>query len=255
MFRCLRWERVCRNTQDQCWPLHRPFHPLRGAAHAGPPAEVPALGREDLDALVRAVADVELAVVIEGDGVRQVELAGAMTGFAPRFDEPAVACEAVHAGVPVTVGHIDVAIRVGDHLGRKVERSRRALRQPIGDVAGIRVLTARAKRRWTLRRVSAAPGGYRVSATRQEIMERFVRRPVYPDPARSQYLRQPGPRIGARRDRHLEPQDGFSDPLISQLARSVATRSTVGSLTATSPMRSIPHWRCKWYGVLSISRR
>src|SRR5215469_9916683 len=91
-----------------------------GAAHAGPLAEVLALGREDLDALVRAVADVELAVVIEGDGVRQMELAAAMTGFAPRFDEPAVAGEAVDAGVPVAVGHIDVAIGVTDHLGRVV---------------------------------------------------------------------------------------------------------------------------------------
>ena len=84
-----------------------------GAAHAGPLAEEVALGREDLDALVRPVGDVELAVIVEGDAVRQVELALAMARRAPRLDEPAVARKAVHAGVAVAVGHIDVAVGVG----------------------------------------------------------------------------------------------------------------------------------------------
>ena len=52
----------------------------------GPPmpvhmAEELAVGREDLDALVRAVGDVEFAVMIERDAVGQVELA---LGFARR---------------------------------------------------------------------------------------------------------------------------------------------------------------------------
>jgi hypothetical protein len=34
---------------------------------------------------------------------------------------------------------------MGDHLGRVVERSRRALRQPVGDVAGVRMLAALAE--------------------------------------------------------------------------------------------------------------
>ena len=54
-----------------------------GAAHAGPLAEIVAVGREDLDALVRPVGDVELAVVVERDAVRQVELARAMARLAP----------------------------------------------------------------------------------------------------------------------------------------------------------------------------
>ena len=108
-----------------------------GAAHAGPLAEVVALGREDLDALVRAVGDIELAVIVEGDAVRQVELALAIARRAPRFDEPAVARKAVHAGVAVAVGHVDVAVGVGHHLGRVIERPRRALREPVGDIAGI----------------------------------------------------------------------------------------------------------------------
>src|SRR6516162_7571843 len=65
-----------------------------GAAHAGPLAEKVALRREDLDALVRPVGDVELAVIIEGDAVRQVELALAVARRAPRLDEAAVARKA-----------------------------------------------------------------------------------------------------------------------------------------------------------------
>ena len=84
-----------------------------GAPHAGPLAEEVAVRREDLDALVRSIGDVKLAIVVEGDAVRQVELALAMARRAPRFDEPAVARKAVHAGVTVAVGHIDVAVQVG----------------------------------------------------------------------------------------------------------------------------------------------
>src|SRR5712691_4097616 len=61
-----------------------------GAAHAGPHAEVVAVRREYLDALVRPVGDVELAGVVEGDRVRQMELARAIPRRAPRFDQPAV---------------------------------------------------------------------------------------------------------------------------------------------------------------------
>src|SRR5437763_1329877 len=81
-----------------------------GAARAGPLAEEFAVGREDLDPLVRAVGDVELAIIVEGDRVRQMELARAVARRAPRGFELAVRGEAVHAGVAVAVGHVDVAI-------------------------------------------------------------------------------------------------------------------------------------------------
>src|SRR2546425_1173369 len=97
-----------------------------GAAHAGPLAEEIAVRREDLDALVRPVGDVELAGIVERDAVRQVELARAMTRRAPRFDQPTVARETVHAGVAVAVGHVDVAIGGRHQLGRVVERPGRA---------------------------------------------------------------------------------------------------------------------------------
>src|SRR5438309_11830061 len=45
-----------------------------GAAHAGPLAEEIAVGREDLDALVGPVGDVELPIVVERDAMRQMEL-------------------------------------------------------------------------------------------------------------------------------------------------------------------------------------
>src|SRR3984893_13916331 len=114
-------------------------------AHAGPLAQVVAVRREYLDALVRPVGDVELALGVEGDAVRQVELALAMARRAPRLDEPSVAGKAVHAGVAVAVGHVNVAVGVGDHLGRMIERAGRALRQPVGNVAGVGMLAALAE--------------------------------------------------------------------------------------------------------------
>src|SRR5580700_7063815 len=92
-----------------------------GATHAGPLAEVVALGCKDLDALVRAVGDIELAVVVKGDAVRQMELALAFARCAPRLDEPAVSGKAVHAGVAIAVGHVDVTVGVSHHLGRVIE--------------------------------------------------------------------------------------------------------------------------------------
>src|SRR5579862_599330 len=59
-----------------------------GAAHAGPLALEVALRREDLDALVGPVGDVEEAGIVEGDAVRQVELARPVARRAPRFNEP-----------------------------------------------------------------------------------------------------------------------------------------------------------------------
>src|SRR6266481_5489946 len=54
-----------------------------GAAHAGPLALEIAVGREDLDALVGPVGDIELAIIVGGDRVRQVELARPTSRRAP----------------------------------------------------------------------------------------------------------------------------------------------------------------------------
>src|ERR1700751_5776269 len=75
------------------------------APHPGPLTEEVTVGREDLDALVRSIGHIKLAVVVGCDAVRQVKLAFALARRAPRFDKPAVAREAVHAGVAVAVGY------------------------------------------------------------------------------------------------------------------------------------------------------
>src|ERR1051325_943658 len=54
-----------------------------GAAHPGPFAETFALRREDLDALVGAVGDIELALIVEGDRMRQMKLARPVPRRAP----------------------------------------------------------------------------------------------------------------------------------------------------------------------------
>src|ERR1017187_5267463 len=52
-------------------------------AHAGPHAEEVAVGGKNLDALVRPVGDVELAVRIDRDAVRQVEFSWCLARRAP----------------------------------------------------------------------------------------------------------------------------------------------------------------------------
>src|SRR5207237_4889452 len=54
-----------------------------GAAHAGPFADRLALRGEDLDALIGAVGDVEEALVVESDRVRQMELPRPLSRRAP----------------------------------------------------------------------------------------------------------------------------------------------------------------------------
>src|ERR1019366_1529813 len=109
-----------------------PARDIIRAAHAGPHAEEVAVGREYLDALVRPIGHVELALGVDRDAVRQMELALGVARRAPRRDEPAVAREAVDAGVAVAVGHVNVAVGVGDHVGGVIERASRANREPGG---------------------------------------------------------------------------------------------------------------------------
>src|SRR5437764_14692726 len=85
-----------------------------GAAHASPLPDEGALRGEDLDALVGAVCDVEQTLIVESDAVRQMELARALARLAPGGNEAPARGEAVHAGVAIAVGHIEIAIGVGD---------------------------------------------------------------------------------------------------------------------------------------------
>src|SRR5262249_61736912 len=70
-----------------------------------------AVAVEYLDAMVLAVGDVDPAVSIAADVVRDVELTGIGTRLAPRAEQRAVRRELVHARVAVPVGHVDVALR------------------------------------------------------------------------------------------------------------------------------------------------
>src|ERR1051325_10221637 len=54
-----------------------------GAAHPGPFPDILTLRGEDLDAPVGAVGDVELAGIVKGDAVRQVELPRPLARRAP----------------------------------------------------------------------------------------------------------------------------------------------------------------------------
>src|SRR5215472_1277333 len=55
-----------------------------GSAHPGPLTEIAAVRREELNAPVRAVGDEEIALVVERDRMRQVELARCAARSPPR---------------------------------------------------------------------------------------------------------------------------------------------------------------------------
>ena len=78
-------------------------------------------GVEDLDALVLAVGDVDVAFRVEADGVGQVELALAGPLAAPGEEKLAGPVELHDAGVAVAVGDVDVAVWGEGDVGRLVE--------------------------------------------------------------------------------------------------------------------------------------
>ena len=76
---------------------------------------------EHLNALIAHIGDVDVAAGIDGDGVRNIELAGFGTGRAPGLDELPVLVELGDAGVAVTVGDENVAGSVPGHVEGLVE--------------------------------------------------------------------------------------------------------------------------------------
>ena len=90
---------------------------------------------EHLNALVAHIGDVDVALGIDGDRVRSIELAGFGTGRAPGLGEPPGLVELGDAGVAVPVGDEDVAGSVPGHIGGLVEivagdTGSRAVRRP-----------------------------------------------------------------------------------------------------------------------------
>src|SRR5579864_2914538 len=100
-----------------------------GETHAvGPVQIVPlrlpfAVAVENLDAMVLAVGDVNPAVGVTANIVRDVELAGVGAGLAPGREELAARRVFVDAGVAVAVGDVEeVALRRQSGVGAAVER-------------------------------------------------------------------------------------------------------------------------------------
>src|ERR1700721_1109561 len=94
---------------------------------AGPVQIVPlrlvsAVAVEHLHAVVLAVGDIDPAVGVSDDVMDDVELAGVGAGLAPGPDPFSIGCEFVDAGIAVTVGHIDLALRRQRRMGAAVER-------------------------------------------------------------------------------------------------------------------------------------
>src|SRR6516162_233427 len=81
------------------------------AVHVVPLPLVFAVAVEHLDAVVLAVGDIDPAIRVTADVVRDVELAGIGAGFAPRHQELAVRRVFVDAGIAIAVGDIDLLPR------------------------------------------------------------------------------------------------------------------------------------------------
>ena len=135
--------------------VHVELHDLAGVAVGKPDAaavddeaagraeqrsflHVVAVGVENLDALVAAVGDVDEAVGVERDRMRQVEFAGAAAALAPALQVVAVAVEAQHAVfslAAVALRDVDVAVRRdGDVVGFREQPQRRG-RMPLAGVS------------------------------------------------------------------------------------------------------------------------
>src|SRR5947208_10990506 len=80
------------------------------AMHIVPLCLVLAVTVKNLHAMILSVSDVNPAVLIGADVVNDIELTGIASGFAPREKQLSIGRVFVHAGVAVTVGHINVAL-------------------------------------------------------------------------------------------------------------------------------------------------
>src|SRR5438034_3802637 len=117
-----------------------------------PPRAISTLSLHDalpiyLDPAVLAVADVDAALLVHPQAVREMELAGLhLAGRAPRRQQAALGLEAMDAAVAVAVRDVQVARRRRHHLGRLVERPGRARRKlDVLRGAGVGGLTALAQ--------------------------------------------------------------------------------------------------------------
>src|SRR5262249_61269043 len=72
---------------------------------------------------VRAVAHVDVVLVVDCDGMWKVELSGTGAASAPRFHPVAILIVFCDAGIDVAVGDVDVPFGVPRDIGRLAEES------------------------------------------------------------------------------------------------------------------------------------
>src|SRR5262249_22505529 len=80
-----------------------------------------AVGIEDLDPVVLAIADVDAPPGVEDDRVRQVEFPGPSPLLAPLLEQLAVRGELEHAGIAVAVRDVELATRGNGDVGGPVK--------------------------------------------------------------------------------------------------------------------------------------
>src|SRR5271166_500498 len=88
---------------------------------AGPLLDEVTLGVEDLDALVLAVPNVNSALRVDGDAMRQVEFTNAGSKFSPGFDVISIAVKLYDTGISIAVSDVYMTVLGEGHIGWLVE--------------------------------------------------------------------------------------------------------------------------------------
>src|SRR5688572_16613102 len=112
--------------QDSTGPnslLFRDSQP-RDSSGALPFAEKLPVGVKDFDALIVPIRDVDPALSVDHQVVRQSEFPGTLTSFAPLQQILSVARVLHNPSTAVAVGDVDIAIGGEGNVGRQVERVR-----------------------------------------------------------------------------------------------------------------------------------
>ena len=96
-------------SDDPEFVLGRDVHSL-GSPEMGPLPEKFAVGIENLNAIILAVADIHILVGIDSHHMGSVELSRSGAALAPLHQVFAIAGELDHAGVAVAVGDEEIAV-------------------------------------------------------------------------------------------------------------------------------------------------
>jgi hypothetical protein len=92
-----------------------------GVTDAGPLLDEVAVGVEDQDPLIFAVADLYAALIVDGDGVRQIEFADASAEFSPSLAVITLAIKLHFTKVAIAIGDVNVAAPGKGYIGGLVK--------------------------------------------------------------------------------------------------------------------------------------